>query len=160
MDCGHFYFISDSYFEDFQDSFLMKNKELLGSGEHNRPCFYAFRDSSSEIFWLIPISSQVEKYKKIYRKKTVQHGFCDTIVFGEVLGSEKAFLIQNMCPVTEKYISNEYLDSMNVPVRVNGVFEKELVGKAKKILLLQRRGVNIIFPDVLNIERFLTEKTD
>ena len=90
----------------------------------------------------------------------MQHGFCDTIVFGEVLGSEKAFLIQNMCPVTEKYISNEYLDSMNVPVRVNGVFEKELVRKAKKILLLQRRGVNIIFPDVLNIERFLTEKTD
>ena len=90
----------------------------------------------------------------------MQHGFCDTIVFGGVLGSEKAFLIQNMCPVTEKYVANEYLDSMNVPVRVNGVFEKELVGKAKKILLLQRRGVNIIFPDVLNIERFLTEKTD
>ena len=39
MDCGHFYFISDSYFEDFQDSFLMKNKELLSGGEHNRPCF-------------------------------------------------------------------------------------------------------------------------
>ena len=69
-------------------------------------------------------------------------------------------MIQNMCPVTEKYISNEYLDSMNVLVRVNGIFEKELVRKAKKILLLQRRGVNIIFPDVLNIERFLTEKTD
>ena len=29
---------------------------------------------------------------------------CDTIVFGEVLGHEKAFLIQNMCPITEKYM--------------------------------------------------------
>ena len=59
---------------------------------------------------------------------------CDTIVFGEVLGHEKAFLIQNMCPITEKYMKNEYLDSVaNIPVRVDDRLEKELKDKAGMI---------------------------
>ena len=78
---------------------------------------------------------------------------CDTITFGKVLGYEKAFLIQNMCPVSMKYIKNEYIDShANVPVRVDGAFEKELMTKATRVLLLQRKGSKLIFPDVLAIE--------
>ena len=81
---------------------------------------------------------------------------CDTIVFGEVLGHEKAFLIQNMCPITSKYMKNEYIDSKtNVPVRVNGVLEKELKEKASKVLALQRKGSKLIFPNVLEIENKL-----
>lgn len=53
--------------------------------------------------------------------------------FGTILGYEKAFLIQNMCPVSSKYIKNEYFDSQtNIPVRIDGVFEKNLIKKAKK----------------------------
>lgn len=85
-----------------------------------------------------------------------KYGKCDTITFGEVLGHEKAFLIQNMCPITSKYIKNEYIDSVaNIPVRVNGAFEKELIEKAKKVLTLQRKGIKLIFPDVLAIEKEL-----
>lgn len=84
---------------------------------------------------------------------------CDTIVFGEVLGHEKAFLIQNMCPITPEYMKNEYIDSRaNIPVRVNGVLEKELKEKASKILALQRRGLKLIFPNVLEIERKLIDR--
>ena len=46
----------------------------------------------------------------------------------------------------------------NVPVRVNGVLEKKLKEKAKKVLALQRRGSKLIFPDVLGIEKKLLEK--
>ena len=75
------------------------------------------------------------------------------------MGHEKAFLIQNMCPITEKYIKNEYHDSRaHIPVRINGQLEKELKQKANKILALQRKGIKLIFPDVLTMERELLDK--
>ena len=75
------------------------------------------------------------------------------------VGHEKAFLIQNMCPITEKYMKNEYLDSVsNIPVRVDGRLEKELKDKAGKVLALQRKGAKLIFPDVLSIEQELLKQ--
>lgn len=153
MEVGHFYYIEDSYFKDFPDTHLMRNKETVNGQVHDRPCFYTFQDSSTGIYWLIPFSSQVSKFKKIYNNKIQKYKRCDTIVFGEVLGHEKAFLIQNMCPITSEYVKNEYIDSKsNIPVRVNGVLEKELKEKASKVLALQRKGSKLIFPNVLEIE--------
>lgn len=153
MDIGHFYYITDQYFIDFPDGNLMRNKEQVNGQVHDRPCFYAFQDTTTGLFWMIPFSSQVSKYKAIYNKKISKYRNCDTIVFGDVLGHEKAFLIQNMCPVTTKYIKNEYIDGhTNIPVRIDGALEKTLISKATKVLTLQRKGVNLIFPDVLDIE--------
>ena len=106
--------------------------------------------------WFLPPDAVKPKFKGIYNKKMQKYHRCDTIVFGEVLGHEKAFLIQNMCPITEKYMKNEYLDSAaNIPVRVDGRLEKELKDKAGKALALQRKGAKLIFPDVLSIEQEL-----
>ncbi|MDO7975829.1 type III toxin-antitoxin system CptIN family toxin [Oceanotoga teriensis] len=154
MKKGNFYFLNDQYFIDFPDSFLMKNKETLNAVVHDRPCFLAFEDTNTSLYWVIPFSSKVLKFKGIYSKKIAKYKRCDTIVFGEVLGHEKAFLIQNMCPITKQYINNEYIDLVgNVPVRVDGVLEKELITKAKKVLALQRKGIKLIFPDVIKIEK-------
>lgn len=159
MEVGHFYYIDDSYFGDFSDPYLMKNKENVNGKIHDRPCFYTFQDHSTGIYWMIPFSSQVSKFKKIYNNKMKKYKRCDTIVFGEVLGYEKAFLIQNMCPITSKYMKNEYFDARsNVPVRVNGVLEKELKEKASRVLALQRKEAKLIFPNVLEIERKLLEQ--
>lgn len=80
-------------------------------------------------------------------------------MFGKVLGHEKAFLIQNMCPTIPRYIKNEYIDNKaNVPVKLDGVFEKELITKAKKVLALNRKGIKLIFPDVLQIEKDLIKE--
>lgn len=156
MNAGRFYYIKDQYFIDFPDDKLMRNKENVNGQPHDRHCFYAFRDSSTGLYWMIPFSSQVDKFRGYYNSKIVRYGRCDTIAFGEVLGFEKAFLIQNMCPVTEKYIKNEYIDGRtSVPVRIDGRFEAELIGKAKKVLALQRKGIKLIFPDVLKIEEAL-----
>ena len=156
MEIGHFYYIDDQYFKDFPDSYLMQNKEKVNGQLHDRTCFYAFQDSNTQLFWMIPFSSQVSKFKGIYNKKMQKYHRCDTIVFGEVIGHEKAFLIQNMCPITEKYMKNEYLDSVaNIPVRVDGRLEKELKDKAGKVLALQRKGAKLIFPDVRSIEQEL-----
>lgn len=154
MKKGNFYFLNDQYFIDFPDSSLMKNKETLNGVVHNRPCFFAFEDYSTSLYWVIPFSSKVSKFKDIYSKKIAKYNKCDTIVFGKVLGHEKAFLIQNMCPVITQYINNEYIDlNGNVPVRVNALLEKELILKAKKVLALQRKGIKLIFPDVIKIEK-------
>lgn len=105
---------------------------------------------------MIPFSSQVSKFRKIYNDKVTRFRRCDTVAFGYVLGYEKAFLIQNMCPISTKYIKNEYFDGQaNIPVRINGALESELIAKAKRVLLLQRQGKKLIFPDILAIEASL-----
>lgn len=159
MDKGHFYYIDDQYFIDFPDTYLMQNKETVNGQVHDRPCFYAFEDANTGLFWMIPFSSQVLKYRGYYNAKIQKYKRCDTITFGKVLGHEKAFLIQNMCPITPNYIKNEYIDSQaSVPVRVDGVFERELIDKAKRVLALQRKGIKLIFPDVIAIEAKLLNK--
>lgn len=61
-----------------------------------------------------------------------------------------------MCPITSKYIKNEYIDRVaNIPVRVDLTLEKELIEKAKKVIALYRNGIKLIFPDILTIEKEL-----
>ena len=57
MEIGHFYYIDDQYFKDFPDPYLMQNKEKVNEQLHDRPCFYAFQDSNTQLFWMIPFSS-------------------------------------------------------------------------------------------------------
>ena len=59
---GYSYHIKDSFFEMIQDKHMMSNKE---NGSY-RPHYYAIQDkTNSQIYWMIPISSQVEKYKNL-----------------------------------------------------------------------------------------------
>ena len=151
---GNFYFLEDAYYLNFPDPYLTRNKELVGNKLHERPCFYAF--GHSQIHWMIPISSNLRKFELEYQKKLTRYGRCDTIAFGQVLGYEKAFLIQNMCPVIPKYIKNEHIDTVaNVPVKLDGVFEIKLTNLAKRVLYLERKGMRLIFPNVLEIEKAL-----
>ncbi|MDQ0194431.1 type III toxin-antitoxin system CptIN family toxin [Paenibacillus wynnii] len=155
---GNFYFVHDKYFIDFPDNKLMSNKETIAGVEHNRPCFYSFVDVKTGINWFIPISSQVKKFQGIYNKKILAGKVVDTIVFGFVMGNKKAFLIQNMFPVTQNYIFNEYIDSVTkAPVTINEKLKKELNSKGKKVLGLHRKGIFLIFPDVLKIETQLLD---
>lgn len=158
MKIGHFYFLTDDYFRKFNDGYLMQNKESIGGKEHGRPCFYVFKFDNSEIFWMIPISSNVKKYLSIYEKKVLKYGICDTIVFGKIFGYDKVFLIQNMCPTTEEYIKEEYFNSDNVPILMTDNFNIQITMKAQKILNMQRNGIKVIIPDVLSIERRLIEE--
>ena len=60
---GYFYFIKDEFFDEVNDMELMKNKE---SGS-KRPCYYCFKITEfPEFFWFVPVSTKVEKYKRIY----------------------------------------------------------------------------------------------
>ena len=66
IDVGYFYFIKDSFFDIMDDPELMKNKE---SG-NKRPCYYCIKSKKYDnIIWFIPVSTKIEKYKKIYDSK-------------------------------------------------------------------------------------------
>lgn len=144
-----FYFIKDKYFTDFTDPYLLTNKQ-----EGNRPCFYSFLDKKTNLYWFIPISSQVPKYQAIYNYKIAKYGKCDTILFENVLGKRRAFLIQNMFPATKEYVDKVY-ENNSVPVNIPNNFKEELEKKSKRVLGKVRRGIKLIFPDVLSIEKQL-----
>lgn len=157
---NYFYFLSEQYFIDFPDKGLMTNHEIANGKEHNRPCFYMLKDSKhSQIMWMIPISSKVEKYKAIHTKKLKKYKKCDTLAFGKVLGRDTAFLIQNICPVIEKYIAKQYTVN-NKAVAIIPTLEKELYHKTKNVLSLINRGIKATFPDVQKIKQELINQLE
>lgn len=145
------YFLSNEYYQDFPDDKLMQNKDTIDGVPHSRPCFFAFPDARvPEIYWIVPISSKYEKYKRIEQDKIKKYGRCNTIRFGTVLGRNTAFLIQNMCPVTEKYLT-PYIDKNKQPIRIDGRVAADVEKNARNVLALAKRGSKVIFPDVFAI---------
>ena len=107
---GKFYFIKDEFFDVFKKYKLMENKE----NGNKRPCYFCFKDRKDKnIIWFVPISTKYEKYKKIYDNKKLKVGNRPVynFVFGNVLGKKAVFLIQNIFPITEKYIAEKYINS-------------------------------------------------
>ena len=69
-----------------------------------RPTYFTIKDK--DILWFIPLSSKVEKYKKIVDKKVEKFGFCNTILIENVFDKKTAILLQNAFPTLEKYIDH------------------------------------------------------
>lgn len=152
------FFLSDRYYQDFPDDKLMANKDVINGVPHNRPCFFAFPDSKiPEIYWIVPISSKYEKYKKIEQSKIAKYGHCNTIRFGKVLGRDTAFLIQNMCPATAKYLT-AYIDKNNQPIRIDNRIAMDVKKNARDVLAMTKRGSKVIFPDVFKIYQKLEQQ--
>ena len=145
------YFLSNEYYQDFPDDKLMQNKDTIDGVLHSRPRFFAFPDARvPEIYWIVPISSKYEKYRRIEQDKIKKYGRCNTIRFGTVLGRNTAFLIQNMCPATEKYLT-PYIDKNKQPIRIDGRVAADVEKNARSALALAKRGAKVIFPDVFAI---------
>ena len=152
------YFLSDVYYQDFPDDKLMQNKDTIDGVPHSRPCFFFFFFARvPEIYWIVPISSKYEKYKRIEQDKIMKYGRCNTIRFGTVLGRNTAFLIQNMCPATEKYLT-PYVDKNKQPIRIDGRVAADVEKNARNVLALAKRGAKVIFPDVFAIFQGLEQQ--
>ena len=106
MEQGKLYFIKDEFYRRFTNCGLLENKEIINGKPHGRPCCYLFKfdNINPDIYWMIPISSKVDKYKNQYSHSIEKYGMCDNISFGYVLGEERAILPQNLFPVTKEYI--------------------------------------------------------
>lgn len=151
---GKFYFVKDSFFEKVKDKELLQNK----SNGNKRPCYFCFKDMhNNDLIWFVPISSKVEKYKNIYihKLKSSKNHSIDTIIFGKVNGVENVFLIQNMFPCIEKYVSSQFIRK-NIPVIITKSLQDEILRKANKIILLVEKGYsNLVFPNILKIKEIM-----
>lgn len=66
-------------------------------------------------------------------------------------------MIQNIFPITEKYIDHiDIIRNKAVPV-VEGT-QKEIMQKVNKVFRLKERGINLIFPNVDEIEKKLLDE--
>ena len=71
---GSLYFVSNDFFTKVQDPYLKINYEST-----KRPHYFAFYDSKTSLYWLVPCSSKVEKFERLVQKKKEQHKPTDTI---------------------------------------------------------------------------------
>ncbi len=71
---GGLYFVSDEFFAKIQDPYLKINYENT-----KRPHYFAFRDSITGLYWLVPCSSKIEKFERLVQNKREQHKPTDTI---------------------------------------------------------------------------------
>ncbi|WP_315274067.1 type III toxin-antitoxin system CptIN family toxin [Selenomonas sputigena] len=155
MKTSGFYIIKEQFFTDMSDPFLKGNKQ------GNRPHYYCFQDEREGIYWMIPLSSKVEKFQRIIYKKHQQGKPCDTLHILKLDDShESVFLLQDMFPVDDSYIERKYTIAGNHLMLTSEHEIKILEKKARKVLKLIRHGVKFLptQPDVMRIYRILCEK--
>ena len=148
-----FYIIRDEFFQEMQDPYLKGNKEA------NRPHYYCFKEKSG-MLWMIPLSSKIDKYRKIMENKVKNGKPCDIIHIMKLdNGKESAFLIQDMFPIVEKYIEREYKINVNHLMVTSDKSAKEIEIKARKVIKMLRHGVKFTptQPDVMRIIEKLNE---
>ena len=150
-----FYIIKDSFFDDMNEPYLKGNKE------GNRPHYYCFEDSVMGVYWMIPLSSRIDKYKKIMDNKKKAGKPCDIIHIVKLDDDrESAFLIQDMFPITEEYIEREYTIAGNHLMLTSEHTVKTIEQKARKVMGMLKRGVKFTptQPDVMKMIEKLSGK--
>ena len=150
-----FYIIQHRFFEDMPDPYLKGNKA------GNRPHYYCFEDTTTGIYWMIPLSSRIDKFRKIIEKKEQLGKHCDILHIVKLDDSrESVFLIQDMFPITEEYIEREYTIAGNHLMLTSEHTAKVIEQKARKVLGMLKCGVKFMptQPDVLSILEKLKQK--
>lgn len=149
---GYLYFIKNDFFDKVQDSCLKINYEHT-----SRPHYFAFKDGEYDLFWAIPLSSKVDKYKKLIADRQERGKPTDGMMIVKIQGIEMALLLQDMFPVTNKYIDCQYVRNhqpMFIPsVKVNA----EIFKKSRKVVGLLNKGIKLTptQPDTIKIKNIL-----
>lgn len=149
---GYIYHIKDEYFDVVDDENLMTNHER----GKKRPTYFTIKDK--DILWFIPLSSKVEKYRKIINSKMNKYGRCDTILIREILGKDSVILLQNAFPALEKYIDHAHLLDNGKPAKVVESLKDEILQKFRYLMKLKSKGVNLFFTDIDKIKNIMLKE--
>lgn len=152
---GNLYFVSNDFFTKVQDPYLKINYEST-----KRPHYFALYDSQTNLYWLVPCSSKVEKFERLIQKKKEQHKPTDTIKIIKIFDRKTVLLFQDMFPIAAKYIDGQYIKG-GQPVRIaDPKLIQELEKTAHKIIGLLHRCVRFTptQPDVIRIEKLMMEE--
>lgn len=130
----YFYIIDEAFFERFKDP------SLRGNDSENRPHYFAFMEEATGLYWVIPCSARVEKYRAIIKKRELQNKATDILHIPKHLHKESALLIQDMFPVTEAYLKRNYTVDGH-PLKIVDKLELASISKkAKTIRALIKTG--------------------
>ena len=120
----------------------MNDPYLKGNKEANRPHYYCFKDKENGLYWMIPLSSRIDKYKRIINRKISSGKPCDILHIIKLdNGKESVFLIQDMFPITEEYIERKYTIANNHLTVTSERSAMEIEKKAKKVMNMLKKGV-------------------
>ena len=148
---GYLYHIKDDFFDIVNDDNLMQNHE---KGK-KRPTYFTIKDN--DILWFIPISSKIDKYKKIIDKKIEKYGFWNTILIEKIFDEESAIFLQNAFPTLEKYIDHVHtIDGK--PARVPEKLEQIIYDNFKELMKLNTRGIKVFFTDIDKMKEQMLEE--
>ena len=152
---GHLYFIKDSFFEYVDDPNLMINYQ-----NSSRPHYYAVRDRKTNLYWMIPCSTRVEKYEQILEKRKRYGRPTDTIKIVKIWGRKSVLLLQNMFPVSEKYVACPYVRKGKTVSLNHEATITEIEIMANRVIEMIRAGVRFIStqPDAMRIERLMLKE--
>ena len=152
IETGYLYHIKDEFFDIVNDENLMTNHER----GKKRPTYFTIKDK--DILWFIPLSSKVDKYKKIVDKKMEKYGVCNSILIRDILGNESAILIQNAFPTLEKYIDHAHVLANGKPAKVISTTCDEIIENFKQMLKLKKKGLNFFFTDIDKIKKQMEDE--
>lgn len=110
---------------------------------------------------MIPLSSRIDKFRKIIEKKEQSRKSCDILHIVKLDDSrESVFLIQDMFLITEEYIEREYTIAGNHLMLTSEHTAKVIEKKVRKVLGMLKRGVKFMptQSDVLSILEKLKQK--
>lgn len=147
---GRIYHIKDTYFKQFNDKNLIINHDDIHS---SRPMYLAL--ITDNICWFIPLSSKVNKYKKIIEYKKLKYKKCRTIMICKINSKEYALLIQNAIPVKSYYIKSYHFinrKTVDLSVKTQMLVRNNLY----YMLSLKKEGLNLFFTDIETILKVMT----
>ena len=152
---GGLYFVADAFFARVNDPYLKINYDST-----KRPHYFAFRDDKTQLYWLVPCSSKVDKFERLIEKKKERHKPTDAIRIVRIFDRRTALLFQDMFPVLEGYIDGAYIKG-GQPVRIaDPKVIQELEKTARKTIAMLHRGVRFTptQPDAIRIEKMMLEE--
>ena len=150
---GYIYHIKDDFFDKINDKGIMINHE----NGHSRPTYFTIKDG--DILWFIPLSSKVDKYRKIVEKKVKKYGSCKSVMISEIANKESVILIQNAFPTLEKYIDHPHVIN-GKPLKVIDTLKEEILNNFKYMMALKQEDINLFFTDIDSIKQKMIEELE
>ena len=113
---------------------------------------FAFKDSKTGLYWLIPCSSKVDKYERLIKRKKEQHKPTDTIQIIKIFDRKTVLLFQDMFPIIASYIESPYIKGGQTVRIANPKIIQNFKKNARKIINVLHRDVRFT-PTQPNVKR-------
>ena len=147
-----FYVIKKEFFEKIDDPYIpIKEK---------RPVFFCIQDKkNSELWWVIPMTSQLEKANSFIQKYGVEK--CYKFEINTTM-DKSVFNIQDIFPITSKYIDREFkIEGAHFVIKDKNLVDR-VEKKALKVISMAMVRKKIIDTsiDVRKIKRILEKEIE